>query len=88
MKKDFIGSVLRGVSQVMLQNNVLTGLLFLVGIFSHSPLFGAAVLVGTTVSTLTAVFLKADSSQTREGLFGFNGALVAIALIYFLEPDL
>lgn len=84
---NFADAVLRGIAQVMLQNNAYTGLLFLIGIFYHSFLFGIAVLVGTIVSTLTAVFLFADCSQTRSGLFGFNGALVAIALIYFLEPE-
>ena len=83
----FVDSVLRGISQVMLQNNLLTGILFLVGIFHNSILFGLAVLVGTIVSTGTAKLLKINSAQIREGLFGFNGALVAVALSYFLEPD-
>src|SRR5690606_18289114 len=37
-------------------------------------------------STATARVLGADRTQVRAGLFGFNGALVAIALLYFLEP--
>jgi urea transporter len=27
-----------------------------------------------------------DRAQLRDGLFGFNGALVAIALLVFLQP--
>lgn len=83
----FLDSVLRGIGQVMLQNNSYAGLLFLAGIFYNSRLFGVAVLVGTIVSTLTAVWLAADASKVRDGLFGFNGALVAVALTYFLQAD-
>lgn len=83
---EFLDTVLRGVGQVMLQNNSYAGLLFLVGIFYNSALFGAAVLVGAGVSTATAKLLAADRSQVRDGLYGFNGALVAVALLYFLQP--
>ncbi|MDN5941950.1 MAG: urea transporter [Nitrospira sp.] len=84
----FLDSVLRGIGQVMLQNNSYAGLLFLIGIFYNSMLFGWAVLLGTTASTATAVLLEVDRSHVRAGLFGFNGALVAIALLYFLEPSI
>jgi urea transporter len=60
----------------------------LIGIFYNSMLFGWAVLLGTAASTATAVLLGVDRAQVRAGLFGFNGALVAIALLYFLEPDI
>lgn len=83
----FLDSVLRGVGQVMLQNNSYAGLLFLAGIFYNSRLFGLAVIVGTAVSTLSAMLLGAETSKVREGLFGFNGALVAVAIAYFLQAD-
>jgi urea transporter len=82
----FVDAVLRGIGQVMLQDNRVTGLVFLVGIFYNSALFGCAVLLGTTASTATAMLLGVERSQVRAGLFGFNGALVAIALLYFLQP--
>ncbi len=84
----FIDTILRGVAQVMLQNNSYAGLIFLIGIFYNSALFGLAVLIGTAASTSTAILLAVDRTQIRQGLFGFNGALVAIALLYFLEPNL
>lgn len=83
----FADAVLRGIGQVMLQNNSYAGLVFLAGIFYNSTLFGLAVLVGTATSTATALLLGADRAPVRDGLFGFNGALVAIALLYFLQPD-
>lgn len=84
----FVDSVLRGVGQVMLQNNSYAGLLFLVGIVYNSAILGAAVVVGTVASTVTAMWLGAERGDVRAGLFGFNGALVAIALLYFLDPTI
>lgn len=83
----FLDAVLRGVGQVMLQDNSYAGLLFLIGIFYNSPLFALAAFVGAAASTATAAALGVDRSLVRAGVFGFNGSLVAIALLYFLRPD-
>ncbi len=71
----------------MFQNNSYTGLLFLIGIACNSWLFALAALVGTMVSTLTAMVLRTDRALLRDGLFGFNGGLVGIGLLYFLQPE-
>lgn len=83
----FTKSALRGVGQVMFQNNALTGLLFLCGIFYQSSTYGLAALLGSLTGTATAYLLNLDLEQKRNGLFGFNGALVALGLIYFLEAN-
>jgi len=80
-----IDSLLRGVGQVMLQNNPITGLLFLVGIFVNSFEYGLSALLGLVVATLAARFLDADRTLIRNGLFGFNGVLTGIALSVFLQ---
>ncbi len=82
----FLDSILRGTGQVMFQNNSYTGLLFLIGIAYNSWLFALAVTLGTAVSTLTAMAMGADRILVRSGMFGFNGGLVGIALLYFLQP--
>lgn len=79
--------ILRGVGQVMLQDNAWAGLLFCVAIFWNSPLFGAAALLGTAAGTVTARVLSFDRAQLRAGVHGFNGALTGVALLYFLQPD-
>jgi urea transporter len=83
-----IDALLRGTGQVMFQNNPLTGLLFLVGIFVNSAKLGGAGLLGLAASTLAAYLLGADRTLIRNGLFGFNGILVGIGLAFFLEFDL
>lgn len=78
----------RGLSQVMLQNNALTGLLFLIGIFYNSWLMGLGALAGAITSTLAAFSFKFNKKDIYDGLYGFNGALVGIALLFFFKPSL
>lgn len=86
----YADSCLRGCGQVMFQNNPITGLIFFIGIFYHSPVFGICAVIGTAVATLTAMLLGADKGLIRAGLFGFNGTLAGIALpFYFVySPEL
>ena len=86
--KDFIKSILRGIGQVMFQNNALTGLIFLIGIFYASIICGIGALIGTIIGTLTAIFLQYNKKDILAGLYGFNGTLVGIALLVFFEPTI
>lgn len=79
--------VLRGVAQVMFQNNAYTGLLFVAGIFYSAPRLAAAALLGSAAGSAAAALLGAARAPLRAGLYGFNGALVAIAVLLFLQPD-
>jgi len=79
---DWAAVILKGFSQVMLQSNTVTGALFLAGIFINSWLLGLAALMGAACSTLTAISLKYDEADVRDGLYGFNGVLVGIALTF------
>lgn len=83
----FIEAVLRGIGQVMLQDNRQTGLLFLLGIAWHSPRMALAVLLATAISTATALALRADRAALGSGLYGFNGALVGVAVLVFFRPS-
>lgn len=83
----FIDAVLRGIGQVMLQNNAYVGLLFLLGIGLNSLVQALAVLIGAAISTFTAQLLEVDKKEICAGLQGFNGALVGLALLIFLEPS-
>src|SRR5215813_3606232 len=82
---EVVGSLLRGVGQVMFQNNPITGLLFLVGIFINSYEYGLSALLGLVVATPAAYLLGADRTLIRNGLFGFNGVLIGIALSVFVQ---
>ena len=83
----FIDAVLRGLGQVVFQNNSLTGLLVLLAISVNSFVYAGAALFGAVVSTYTATLLRIDNRLVRDGLFGFNGALTAIALVAFSSKE-
>ncbi|MHA6697279.1 urea transporter [Chryseobacterium sp. A321] len=76
-------SILRGIGQIMFQNNSFSGLLFLLGVLYSAPQLAAAAVVGTLLSTGTAQLLGYSKQDIREGLYGFNGALTGIAIGYF-----
>lgn len=87
--KDFPRTVLRGIGQVMFQDSMWTGLLFLAGIFcgaylEGSPLVGWGALTGVVVSTLTGYLLRLPDNNGAQGLWGFNGVLVGCAFPTFM----
>ncbi len=69
----------RGVGQIYLQPNVLTGALILVGIAIGSPLMALLALLGTLAQTLAAAALGLPADDRSQGLDGYNGALVGCA---------
>lgn len=81
--KKFTKTILRGVSQVMFQNNAITGLFFLIGIFYNSWVMGVCAVLGNIISTLTAYLFKYKKEDIEHGLYGFNGTLVFIALYFY-----
>lgn len=78
----------RGIGQVMFQNNALSGLLMLIGIACNSWQLAILAIAGTIVSTLTASLLKYNKRDIRDGLYGFNGTLVGIAIGVFMEINI
>lgn len=75
----------RGVGQVMFQNNALSGGLMLLGIFLNSWQMGALAVGGNIISTLTAYFSGYGRDDIKNGLYGFNGTLVGIAVGVFMQ---
>lgn len=87
-KNLFLHNILKGIGQIMLQENSLTGLLFLVGIFIGNWICGLAILVATIIGTLTAILLEYNKNEINAGLYGFSAALVGIALTYLFQATL
>jgi urea transporter len=72
--------LLKGLGQVMLQENAITGLLFLAGIFCGSLEMGMAAMLAVVTGTCTARLLRFDKGALNSGLYGFSAALVGVAL--------
>ncbi|MBQ2760651.1 MAG: urea transporter [Mailhella sp.] len=73
-------AVLKGVSQVFLIGNEVTGLLFLVGLAGASLPASIFAWCGSAVAIATAAFLGADERAVAEGLYQFSAVLTAIGL--------
>ncbi|MBN3324501.1 UT2 protein, partial [Atractosteus spatula] len=74
---------LRGVSQVILANNPLSGCLIQTALVLHRPwqaLMDTEVLLS---SMFTALIIGKDSKEVSEGLHGFNGMLVVMLICVF-----
>lgn len=82
----FVNIALKSLGQIMLQNNAVTGLLFLFGIFFGSITMGIAALLAVCCGNLTAKFLRYPKEEIKQGLYGFSAALVGVALILFYKP--
>jgi urea transporter len=80
-------AVFRGIGQVFFQENALTGACFAVGIAFSSPLMALAAVVGSAIGAATARLLKFDEGEFSAGIYGFNSALVGIAIFFFFRAN-
>ena len=85
--RETVDTLLRGMGQIMLQDNALTGALFLLGILANSWQMFLAALLGVLSGTAAAYLLKYDKKEISHGLYGFNAALVGVGLLFFFQPS-
>ncbi|MBS4208464.1 urea transporter [Bacillus sp. FJAT-50079] len=83
-----IPATLNGVSQVILLENPVSGLIILLGLSIASPSLGLIAFIASAIGTLVADFGGADKKQVHQGLFGFNSVLTGIAIMIFMEGSL
>lgn len=74
-----------GFSQVFLLQSPLSGALILVGLFCNSWQLALLALLGCLVSRATASLWRDTKSEIADGLYGFNGTLVGIAIGVYWE---
>lgn len=82
--KNFIEAFLKGISQVFLLENVITGIFFLAGVFYHSCCLGIGAVFGALVGTGLALLFRYKGDDIRQGLYGYNSTLVCLAIFYFV----
>ena len=81
----FIAASLKGISQVILIENAITGLLILIAITIDSYYLGIIALLSAIIGTLVGKFGGADEKTINQGLFGYNSVLTGMALALFLS---
>ena len=74
-----------GFSQVFLLQSALSGALILAGLFCNSWQLALLALLGCLVSRATASLWRDTKQEIADGLYGFNGTLVGIAIGVYWE---
>jgi len=80
--------LLRGIGQIVLQANALTGSLLLAALALNDLRLACAALVGSAAASMTAVLAGAERRDVEQGLHGFNGALAALIAVLFAPHQL
>ncbi|MFC4801329.1 urea transporter [Neobacillus sp. GCM10023253] len=81
----FLRASLKGISQVILIENSITGLLILIAIAISSIYLGVIALLSAMIGTFTAMLGGADKESIDQGLLGYNSVLTGMALALFLQ---
>jgi urea transporter len=78
-------SSLKGISQVILIENAVTGFIILVAIMISSTYLGFIALLSAIIGTLIGKIGGADIDSVNQGLYGYNSVLTGMALSLFLS---
>ncbi|WP_244830958.1 urea transporter [Caballeronia sp. TF1N1] len=82
---DQITSFARSTGQIVLQRNAATGVCIFVALLCANPRLACGLLIGAlTGNVITVITQDADSPAMRDDLYGFNGALAALAAFTFI----
>lgn len=81
----FLLATMKGISQVILIENWLTGLLILTAITITSLELGVIAFLSAAIGTLTGRLGGGNRESVEKGLYGYNPMLTGMALLLFLE---
>ena len=77
---DVPDALFKGVGQVFLMPNLVTGVLFVVGILFCTPIGAAMTLLGSGIGLATALGLGLPPADIAQGLYSFNAVLTVQAV--------
>lgn len=81
--QQFLDSTTRGLGQVIFLNSTTSGAVVFGGLLIGNPYLASMAALGTITATATAKTLNLDQAALRDGLWGYNGALVGCAAAVF-----
>lgn len=83
-----VTSMLKGVSQVFLIGNWVSGIIILIALAVNSRWAAGLAALGTVIATLLAIGFGSNATSVGAGLYGFSAVLTAIALgCVFYQPN-
>ena len=77
-----------GVGQIMFGDKPITGAIFLGGLALASPLMAAGAAIGSCIGSVSALAMRCDRNEVTQGLYGFNAALVGLAMTVAFAPSM
>jgi len=80
---NFATAIFTGISEVMFQANILTGILFLIGILLCSPELAGWAMVGSIIGLIAGITEHVPETALGQGLYGYNGALAAMGMALY-----
>ncbi len=84
-----LNGTLRGVGQIFFQDDLLVGLIFLLALLASSARAATLAAAGSLTGSLSALLIGAADVSVFHGLYGFNSALSALAVLtLFDKPGL
>lgn len=75
---DYVSLVSHGFGQVIFQDSIWAGFLFMIGIFISRPIAAIYAIVSIAISGVMALLLKASVNDIYLGLLSYNAVLCAI----------
>ncbi|EKY7109966.1 urea transporter [Salmonella enterica] len=87
--REVIDSIFKGFSQVILQQNVITGMFFfaaivIAGIEALKPELILYSLIGAVLAPALAYAMNYDKNEIKNGIWGYNAILYSIAVSVFI----
>lgn len=83
----FFAGCIRGIGQVFLVDNVISGILILAGIAICSRISAVVALFGSFVGAAIGVAVGVPGVEVEKGIYGFNPSLTVIAMYMFYAPS-
>lgn len=83
-----ISATLKGISQVILIENVVSGSIILIAITIANYQLGIVALLSAIIGTLVAHATGGDKNVIEQGLYGYNSVLTGLALYLFLTGSM
>ncbi|MFZ7943601.1 urea transporter [Neobacillus sp. 19] len=80
-------TTLKGISQVVLVENAVSGFIIFAAISVASVPLGLITLFSAVIGTLIAKIGRADPNSVNQGIYGYNSVLTGMALYLFLSGE-
>lgn len=77
--------IIRGFSQIAVQNNLFLGTAIILGLTIVSPITLLLTLIGNITGILTGLLVGGDRTAIEIGKFGFNGVLIGSAVSLYIK---